>query len=160
MILSRLLTLVFLFVTIGATGSMTDVPVDKKMPAPPQPQTVFIKVLIEAPVLLEPLQEIVDLSGKDELTFKWKPVKEYFNIDYYEFHIYQGYQMTSQRDVFDKHVSSMDKEVSVPAQIFEDGEVYSWSVTQVELWPDGTYHFSDPAFRSFKASNNSKEAHG
>ena len=122
------------------------------------PQTVFITVTLEAPVLLAPLDEVVDLSGKDELIFKWKLVKEYFNIYYYDFHIYRGSQMTNQNEVFSKEVSTLDKEVSVPAETFKNGEVYFWSVKQVELWPDGTIHFSDPAYRSFKAVNNQEGA--
>ena len=70
----------------------------------------------------------VDLTGKESLTFSWKgQPKPSGGRRTFRFSLYKGFGYGA---VFTKDLDRDVYSVGVPADIFEDGAVYSWSVKQ------------------------------
>lgn len=84
------------------------------------------------PVLLSPTTEEVDLTGKAELEFKWSPHEARRGFRrYYDFRLYKGYDMLERTLIMKKEVDPRADRISIKADTFADGEVYTWSMRQV-----------------------------
>ena len=97
------------------------------------------------PDLVRPYGEKVDLSGKDSLEFKWS-INDSMNIRYCEFRLYKGREMYEDNLIYKQQVFSPDHMLQLKADLFEDGQAYSWFVFEVGL--DGKK--SDKAYSAFK----------
>ena len=75
-----------------------------------------------------PYASIVDLTGKSELIFEWQMVPiPSGGRECYKFTLYDedGY-----KQILSQSIDSRKFFVAIPAQIFEDGKTYRWSVKQ------------------------------
>ena len=95
------------------------------------------------PRLLYPITDKVDLSGKDSLEFRWW---NNFGIDHYEFRLFKGYNMYAPDQLDKKILPSKISSIAVKADVFEDGQVYSWSLIAVSYGGQK----SDKSFSSFR----------
>ncbi|OGW75825.1 MAG: hypothetical protein A2Z72_04130 [Omnitrophica bacterium RBG_13_46_9] len=80
-------------------------------------------------IYLEPKDDlVVDMSGKESITFKWKssPIPSGGRMNY-KFELYKdfGYERII-NELLDSEVFSIE----VPADKFADGALYSWQVKQ------------------------------
>jgi hypothetical protein len=100
---------------------------------------------IPSPRLIEPVGETLSLFGKKNVTFKWSPHERRSMGRYYVFRLYKGYDMVGtallKKEKIDVHTMEID------AALFQEGEVYTWSVRQ----EDGGFGKSDRSFYSFRA---------
>ena len=111
---------------------------------------------IPRPRLLSPDGEVVDLSGKDEILFKWSPHEgKPIGRDYYDFRIYKGYEMLESALFVKKKIPPREHSVAVGTDMFRSGEVYTWSLRQVYR----ARGRSDRSFSSFRVIR-SGEARG
>lgn len=86
---------------------------------------------IPQPRLLEPNKDIVDLSGKKELIFRWSPHEgDVSQRKYYDFRLYKGHQTLGPALLLKKRVSPNQHQFSVESGLFKDGEIYTWSLRQ------------------------------
>lgn len=77
------------------------------------------------PTLISPTKETVDLSGKDSLEFKWR-ITSFTNMESYDFRLYKGYA-TAQESLMVKQTVDGDTDfVKISADLFQDGQVYTW----------------------------------
>ncbi len=98
--------------------------------------------------LMYPISDEVDLTGQKELVFRWSPFEgELFRRNYYEFCLYKGYGQYESDIIVNEHVKPAVYSFSVNAEIFEDGQVYTWSIRQV---------YTDMAFKSNATYNSFK----
>lgn len=105
--------------------------------------------LAPEPELLEPQGEVVDISGKDGLTFKWSPfIGRLWERQYYDFRLYQGRDRVEANQILVKKVDKNQYSVTVDASQFKDGGVYSWGVKQIYLDKK-----SEQAYASFQIIN-------
>ena len=104
---------------------------------------------LPAPWLLQPVTDMVDLTGKDALEFKWKPDLS-VNTDYYDFRLYKGYDTLASTLILKQRVEGNESSFKVNAATFENGQVYTWSLRRVILSGEK----SDKSFSSFKATKN------
>jgi hypothetical protein len=82
-----------------------------------------------APELLDPVTDNIDLRGKPALEFRWKKT-DIVNTNRYIFKLYKGYsamgsQLVRRRDIY------AAEQVIIPAQEFETGKTYTWTLQQV-----------------------------
>ncbi|MFA5038678.1 MAG: hypothetical protein WC732_03250 [Candidatus Omnitrophota bacterium] len=90
--------------------------------------------LAPEPQLLEPRGEVVDLSGKDTLEFKWSPfIGRLWERQYYDFRLYKGRDRLEGSQILVSKVAKNQYSISVDASLFEDGEAYAWGVAQVYM---------------------------
>jgi hypothetical protein len=101
---------------------------------------------VPSPQLVRPLSEVVDLAGKDVLEFKWIKFISGTRVSYYDFRLYKGYAMTESTLIFQKQLSGNESKISVDSKMFEDGQVYSWSV-RMQIMGQGR---GDRSYHSFK----------
>lgn len=99
------------------------------------------------PWLLSPTSEKVDLSGKEFLEFKWLQ-RVLFGIDHYDFRLYKGYNMYGRDLIFKQNVPYTGSSIKVKAALFENNQVYTWSV--VRVGDNGSK--SEKSFYSFKVA--------
>lgn len=103
--------------------------------------------LAPEPWLLEPVSETVDLIGKDTLTFKWSPFQGTLLLrKCYDFRLYKGYQTLESTQVLKKIVDPKVYAVVLDANLFEDGQVYTWTLRQIYC----DIRKSDAAYNSFR----------
>ena len=84
------------------------------------------------PRLMYPITDEVDLTGKEELEFRWDQFPgQIFKRNYYEFCLYKGYGQYEDDIILKKRVPPNVYSFTASADIFKDGEVYTWSLRQV-----------------------------
>jgi hypothetical protein len=98
-----------------------------------------------APRLLNPILEKVVLSGKVNLDFEWE-ISNIVAIDHCEFKLYKGYDMYAANLILKEKIPSPQAAIKISSGLFENNQVYTWSVKQVNL----AGQKSDPSFCSFK----------
>ncbi|MDP2922259.1 MAG: hypothetical protein Q8O30_00865 [Candidatus Omnitrophota bacterium] len=96
------------------------------------------------PRLVYPINEEVSLIG-DSLEFKWWHAA--IGIDRYEFRLYKGYNMYNDNLLLKKILPFNVSSIKVEAKLFENNQVYAWSLIQVA----GSGEKSDKSFISFRA---------
>ncbi|MDD5431588.1 MAG: hypothetical protein PHO70_01160 [Candidatus Omnitrophica bacterium] len=96
------------------------------------------------PRLVAPYPEKVDLSGKDYLEFKWIIIDSY-TIRNCEFRLYKGYEMYEKNLILKQNIDSDTSSFKVESKVFEEGEVYTWSLKAVSYGGQK----SDKSFDSF-----------
>ncbi|MCM8790326.1 MAG: hypothetical protein NC938_01305 [Candidatus Omnitrophica bacterium] len=107
--------------------------------------------LIAPPRLIEPSVDVIDLTNKDYLEFKWSPHEgEQIKREYYDFRLYRGYQMIESALIFKARIPPRQWSLKLKASIFKNGQVYTWSLRQVY-----TGVKSRRSFDSFKVLVNS-----
>jgi len=95
--------------------------------------------------LIKPVQEEVVLSGEKELEFKWSPHEgSLSDRQYYDFRLYKGYDMVESNLILKKRIPHNTYQVSLNADLFEDGRIYTWSLRQV-------YNDSRKGIRSYQS---------
>lgn len=86
---------------------------------------------IPQPILKEPVTDNVDLSGKTELVFRWSPHEgNVYQRKYYDFRLYEGYQMIEANLILQNNVSPNQRQFAVSTDIFKLNQVYTWSLRQ------------------------------
>ncbi|MFA5145321.1 MAG: hypothetical protein WC723_04895 [Candidatus Omnitrophota bacterium] len=97
------------------------------------------------PRLLFPVTDDIVLSGKDHLEFKW--TRDHLaQTDHFYFRLYKGYNTTAGNLAFKQDYSIDEYPISIPAALFENGQVYTWVLIQVFIGGEK----SDRSFSSFK----------
>ncbi|MDD5019348.1 MAG: hypothetical protein PHH75_00265 [Candidatus Omnitrophica bacterium] len=106
--------------------------------------------LAPEPQLLEPAGEVVDLTGKQTLTFKWSPfVGRMWERQYYDFRLYKGRDRVEDAQMIVKQVPKDQYSVVIDAKVFEDGQAYTWGLKQVYM-----DRKSEQAYSSFKVKKS------
>ncbi len=103
---------------------------------------------VSGPLLLYPATDDINMRGNDSLEFRWKRFDE-LATDHYEFRLYKGYKTIESALIFKQDFPSGTYPIKIPASQFEEGEVYTWSLTQVFLGG----RKSDASFSAFKILN-------
>ncbi len=89
---------------------------------------------IPQPKIFYPKSENVDLSQKGNLEFKWSSlVGSSTDRRFYDFRLYKGYDFNSDSLIYKKEVSPFKSSWSVESNMFDDGQVYTWTLRQVYL---------------------------
>ena len=99
---------------------------------------------LPGPLLVYPLGGEVNLSGLDSLEFKWQ--RDADDTSYFLFRVYKGYNMYEAALIVKQKVTSSYISNSVKSSLFEDGQVYTWSLVRVIF----TGNKSDKSSSSFK----------
>ncbi|MGB2631281.1 MAG: hypothetical protein WBD24_05465 [Candidatus Omnitrophota bacterium] len=87
---------------------------------------------VPMPRLLSPTTTEVNLSGKEALEFKWSPHEGLrLGRKYYDFRLYEGFDMLERTLLFKERVPGNKYEISLDAEMFLPGKVYTWSLRQV-----------------------------
>jgi hypothetical protein len=82
--------------------------------------------------LIEPRGGVVDVSGRPYLEFKWSPFEgDRMQRDHYDFRIYAGYQTLESTLIFKTRIPPDIYSIRVRADLFRDGQVYTWTMRQV-----------------------------
>jgi hypothetical protein len=97
---------------------------------------------VPEPRLLEPLKEVVNLTGKPSVEFEWDRTGDTTRRYRYDFRIYAGREMLAKDVLLKKALAPNVFKISVPSAIFRDQMVYTWSVRQV-------YKSGDKSRRAF-----------
>ncbi|MCX5709863.1 MAG: hypothetical protein NT088_03935 [Candidatus Omnitrophica bacterium] len=100
---------------------------------------------VPPPQLISPVSETADITGKDYLNFEWIVIG-LMDIDYCDFRIYKGYDTYGNDLILKEQVFTPDRDYRVKADIFEDGQVYTWVLKQVSY----SGFKSDTVSNSFK----------
>ncbi|MDP8260756.1 MAG: hypothetical protein P9M01_00240 [Candidatus Kappaea frigidicola] len=107
---------------------------------------VFLSNRIPQPKIFYPRSENVDIAQKDSLEFKWSSlVGSSTDRRYYDFRLYKGYDITTDNLIYKKEVSPFKSKWNVEANLFQNGQVYTWTLRQVYI--SGK---SDRSINSFK----------
>jgi len=70
----------------------------------------------------------VDLTGKEDLVFRWKPTPiPSGDRQYYKFTLFKGFGYDL---IFSKKLGPQIFLIKIPSEMFEDGETYTWQVKQ------------------------------
>jgi len=86
---------------------------------------------IPRPRVIAPDSDIIDLSGKKELVFKWSPHEgDVYQRKYYDFRLYEGLQTLGPNLMLKKRVGKNKHQFSVDAGLFKAGAEYTWSIRQ------------------------------
>ncbi len=102
--------------------------------------------LAPEPWLLSPISETVDLTAQTTLIFKWRPDPGPLLLrKRYDFRLYKGYQTYESTQILKKAVEPNVYSVVLDASLFEDGQVYTWTLRQVYC----DIRKSDAAYNSF-----------
>ena len=84
---------------------------------------------VPRPRLLSPTTTEVNLSGERGLEFKWSPHEGLkFGRKYYDFRLYEGYDMVQDTLVFKKRVPGNEHNIFLGPDMFLQGKVYTWSL--------------------------------
>lgn len=97
-----------------------------------QVRTIGVGAYVPQPRLISPRGEKVSLVGKSTLEFIWSPhaSRGLGGRRYFDFRIYKGYQMLESTLIFKETVPGGKYKLEVNSDIFEDGQVYTWSLRQ------------------------------
>ena len=97
-----------------------------------QVRTIGVGAYIPEPRLLSPRGEKVKLKGKTTLGFIWSPhaSRSLGGRRYFDFRIYKGYQMLESTLIFKETVPGSRYKLEVNSDIFENGQIYTWSLRQ------------------------------
>lgn len=79
-----------------------------------------------APRLVQP-NDAVDLSGKNELEFRWGN-ETGGNFDYYDFRLYKGSQTYEKGLILKKEIPKGTTSIALDAAQFVTGQTYAWSL--------------------------------
>lgn len=110
--------------------------------------------LAPEPELLSPIEEVVNLAGKQTLEFKWSPfIGRMWERQYYDFRLYKGREMIEANQLIVKQVPKDQYSFTVDAGVFEDGQVYTWGLRQVYM-----DRKSEQAYSSFKVEKGAESA--
>ena len=72
----------------------------------------------------------MDLGGKGSLAFEWSYEGNTLRREYYDLKVYQGANhMVASNLIF--HTHSKSDHVDVKADLFKEGQAYTWSVMEV-----------------------------
>jgi hypothetical protein len=99
---------------------------------------------VPEPRLQYPVTDKVILIGKEPLEFKWW--NDHMGIDHFMFKIYKGYNMYESGLIHKQILSSNEASVKIKSELFDDSQVYTWSLIQVSH----SGQKSDKNFNSFK----------
>ena len=91
---------------------------------------MFDDMYPQAPQLLAPQSENIDLSGKDFLEFRWVPLT-YALIDHYEFRLYSGNNTYGSNLVLKQDIAPQESSFQAKSGLFETGKNYIWSLRLV-----------------------------
>jgi hypothetical protein len=84
------------------------------------------------PVLLSPVQESVDLTGKASLEFRWSPHERARGFRrFYDFRLYEGTNEVESTRIYKEEVPPEQHNKSLPTKMFDNGKVYTWTLRQV-----------------------------
>lgn len=83
-----------------------------------------------APMLVTP-GDIVDLTGKDALEFRWSPEGDRSQMTHYDFRLYKGTQTYEPGLMLKENVPAGQTALFLKKDLFEINQPYSWSVKQV-----------------------------
>ena len=97
-----------------------------------QHRVIGVGAYVPQPKLISPVGENVDLRGKSSLEFIWSPheSRSVGGRRYFDFRIYKGYQMLESTLVFKEKVPGSRYKADVNSNIFENGQIYTWSLRQ------------------------------
>ncbi len=98
------------------------------------------------PRLFYPITENAVLTG-DYLEFKWEKATPAW-LDHYEFRLYKGDQMYGDSIIVKENPDWSVDSIKVKADMFQDGEVYTWSLKEVSN--DDTK--GDRSFQTFRVT--------
>jgi hypothetical protein len=101
---------------------------------------------VPQPQLVSPISEIVDLTGKETLEFKWIKYVSGTRAAYYDFRLYKGYVMNEGTLIFKKRLSGDESKISLDSKMFDKDKVYTWSL-RMQILGSGK---SDKSHYSFK----------
>ncbi len=82
------------------------------------------------PALLYPVTDNISLAGKDFLEFRWER-RGIIKTRHYEFKLYKGYKTLASTLILKETVSLDTFPIKMPAYLFKDNQVYTWSLRQV-----------------------------
>ena len=99
---------------------------------------------IEGPTLLYPTTNDIDLTGKDNLEFRWERT-ELVATRYFNFKLYKGNDISESNLILKQQFDTEAYPIKIPASQFEAGQTYTWVLVQVFLSGEK----SDRAFSSF-----------
>jgi len=97
------------------------------------------------PRLKYPITDQAVLTGKDFLEFQWGS-NDLSGIDHYDFRLYKGYNTYADNLMLKKELSSDTGSIKIEAALFENNQVYTWTLRQIFL--SGAK--SDLSFNSFR----------
>jgi len=87
---------------------------------------------VPPPRLVSPILSEVDLRGKDTLVFEWSPHEgDPLQRDHYDFRLYKGYSLIESALICKERIPANACTYTVKTDLFQDQEVYTWSVRQV-----------------------------
>ena len=102
---------------------------------------------VAVPRILQPYLDKYDLTGKDVLEFKWSPHEgNQTERDYYDFRLYKSYTVLASTLIYKTRVPPRQWSLSLSADMFEDGQVYTLALRQVYTGSIKSWR----AFQSFK----------
>ena len=96
------------------------------------------------PRLIYPISDEIILTGKGFLEFRWW--RDFIGVDHFVFKIYKGYNMYAPDLIYEQNLSSSASSIKVKPELFDNGQVYTWSLMLVSLGGQK----SDKSFSSFK----------
>ena len=97
--------------------------------------------------LTAPVSEEVFLPPEGQLEFRWEPRSAGRRWrKHYDFRLYRGYEPTAENLILHNRLSGNTHKLILDATIFQDNEIYTWSVTQTNY----KGFRSPPGFRSFR----------
>jgi len=99
---------------------------------------------LPAPRLIYPIYDTAVITGNDPLEFRW--FNDYMGIDHFVFRIYKGYNMYESGLIYKQNIPSGDSLIKIKADLFEGGQVYTWSLIQVSHSGEK----SEKSFNSFR----------
>ena len=101
---------------------------------------------VPEPELLAPVRPTVDLTGQETLEFRWRPfVGNVVKRRFYDFLLYKGRQQLARYLIFKQRLEPNTYSLVLKTEMFEDGEVYTWTLAQ-SYWGQK----SDFAYSSFQ----------
>ncbi len=104
---------------------------------------------VPEPTLVSPVTDQVDLKGKEALVFEWNPFPgDIVRRDYYDFRVYKGTNRVEDNLIYKEKIGKSTYQVSLDANRFENGQIYTWSVRQVY----GGGFKSRKSYQSFKVA--------
>lgn len=102
---------------------------------------------LPAPRLMYPILDTLNLTGKDNVEFKWIS-GNVTSVEGYEFKLYRGYDMIESNLIYKARMSQNEDSVEISSGKFEINQVYTWAVRQIALGGQK----SDKSFSSFKVT--------
>ena len=99
---------------------------------------------VPEPRLRYPINETAILTGNDPLEFKWW--NDFVGIRGFTLKVYKGYNLYAANLIHKEDLPPETSSVKVKSDLFEDGQVYTWSLIRVSF----AGNKSDRSFNSFK----------